>query len=271
MFKHSYQIARIWGIPVRIHISLILLMLLLALFFGNRFGWQVVPLLLTIQAAVFLSIALHELGHSFIAMRFGCRVRSITLMFIGGAAQMDEMPRRPWQEMLMAAAGPLVSITLALLLFFGGKHLPLPREPWPLPFVRRSIQCNLLQYIGIINAVLAGFNLIPAFPMDGGRILRAVLALKLGRRHATDIAARTGKFLAVAVGLYGFFIANSLWPVFIAFFIWTVGEQERKLVASQENSGIPDPDSTNMVVIAPPPYVKESKQESRPLHNDSFF
>ncbi len=264
MFARSYKIARILGIPVRIHISLILLMVITAVYIAQNAGWRAVPVILGVQAALFVSIALHELGHSFVAQRFGCRVRDITLMFMGGAAQMEQIPQRPWQEILMAAAGPLVSIILAVLLFFGGAHLPLRTFHFS---EGSNFSLNYVQLVGFINATLAGFNLLPAFPTDGGRILRAALSMHLGRRRATDIAAGFGKFFAVLLVLYGFIVAKSIWPVFIAAFIWMVGEQERRMEALRARYGTDnDDDGNDVVVIAPPPYLDSNDMQRRPLH-----
>lgn len=263
MFARSYKICKILGIPVRIHISLILLMLITAVFIARDSGLKAVPVILGVQLALFISIALHELGHSYVAQRYGCRVRDITLMIIGGAAQMEDIPKRPWQEIIMAAAGPMVSLILAIALFFGGARLPL--RTYYLSG-GSGLSINYVQLIGIINATLAGFNLLPAFPTDGGRILRAALSMRLGRRRATDIAATVGKGFAVLLVLYGFIIAKSFWPLLIAGFIWMVGEQERRMEAMRSRFGFDNGVDDDVVIIAPPPYLEGNDIQKRTLY-----
>lgn len=269
MFKTSYKIARVWGIPIRIHFSLLLLLLLLALEAAGD-GLAAILLLLVLEAGIVLSIALHELGHSFVALRKGCRVRDITLMFMGGAARMERIPRRPFDEFEMAIAGPLVSLALALLAWFGGAYLPLQAHLLPIPFVRGYlIRGNMVQYLGLINAGLALFNLLPSFPMDGGRVFRALLTPRLGRLRATYVASRVGRLMAVGFGFFGFL--RGQWVlVAIAFFIFSAADSEYRMVEAEEmgrqrwgdpfwpryGAGAPEdePASADRVIVAPPPY-----------------
>lgn len=267
MFGSSYKIATIWGIPIKIHMSLIILLLIFAITMAFSGGLNAILIVLFLELCIFISIALHELGHSFVAIRKGCRVREITLMFIGGAAQMENIPTRPKDEFLMAVAGPAVSIFLGLLLIKGGDYLPLRAAYWPVPLVRNlAIRCNIVQFLGIINLALAAFNLLPSFPMDGGRVFRALLTPRLGRLRATFIAARLGKIMAVFFGIYGF-LAHYWLLVLIAFFIYTAAGNEYRLVQIQEavkqhGFGFIPPfgnrwDSHNdndKVIIGPPPY-----------------
>jgi len=253
MFRSSYKIATVWGIPIKVHISLILIVLFLASDFGLFNGT-----LLGIGLAV--SIVLHELGHSFVALQKGCRVREITLMCLGGAAQMERIPTKPLDEALMAMAGPLVSLFVGIVCLWGGGHLPLPPLVYP---------WNIVHILGAINLGLVAFNLLPAFPMDGGRVFRAVLTPKFGRLRATFIAARLGKIMAILFGIYGFF-THSWMLVFIAFFIFTIAGNEYRMVQIQEaakhqGSGTWSPfenlrrraDGDNdKVTISPPPYEK---------------
>ncbi|MBN1557206.1 MAG: site-2 protease family protein [Lentisphaerae bacterium] len=274
MFGSSYRIATVWGIPIKIHMSLILLLLFFALTMGVSGGPGAILVLLVIEFGVFASIALHELGHSFVALRKGTRVREITLMFIGGAAQMEDIPARPRDEFQLAIAGPAVSVVLGLLLWFGGGALPLARADWPVPIVRAGpVQANIVQFIGLINLGLALFNLLPSFPMDGGRLFRALLAHRMGRLRATYIAARVGKVMAVIFGLYGFFSAPTRWLlVAIAFFIYIAAGNEYRMVRMQEAArrarggfhgmfgGYGDEDGGGddggRVSVSPPPYER---------------
>ncbi len=220
-FGSSYKVATVYGIPVCLHLSLVLLLPLLVWSYGLFLG-------LTYGISLLLSIVLHELGHSVVAIRKGCRVRQILLLPIGGAAQMESMPRRPWDELQMALAGPAVSMALFVLLFFGGAHLPL-RPTGPFLGVR---SLNGVQEIGIVNLVLAVFNLLPAFPMDGGRVLRALLARRLGRLRATRIAARVGQTIAVLMLIWSVYLwwqgyGFSMLGVVAIFIFWAAGAEYR--------------------------------------------
>ncbi len=259
MFRSSFKIATVWGIPIKVHISLIIVMVLYALRVAPD-GHKAVLAVLLLVTGLFTSVALHELGHSFVALRKGCRVREITLLFIGGAAMMEDIPRKPKDEFQMAIAGPMVSLAIGALLFFG--------SPWL--FGAQSAIGEIFAHIGFINFVLAGFNLLPSFPMDGGRVFRAMLTPKLGRLKATWIASRLGKLMAVAFGIYGL-MEGGFFLVAIAFFIYTGAENEYRMVAWQEKGGsggfrrpsVPppfDPSATytepddDEVSISPPPY-----------------
>jgi stage IV sporulation protein FB len=258
-------------------VSLIVLLLVLAATTGLSDRPADLPVLLGLEFGVFASIALHELGHAFIAIRKGCRVREITLLFIGGAAQMESIPKRPRDEFQMAIAGPAVSIALGLLCWFGGARLPLAEVVWPLPFFRSlGIVCNLVQFIGVVNWGLALFNLLPAFPMDGGRILRALLTSRMGRLRATSAAARVGKILALVMGVRGVLqLAHGGWVlIVVAILIHTVAEREYRLVQLQEigwHPGVPpwwpfgpprEPPPRDRVTISPPPYEKGPDQQA---------
>lgn len=262
MFRSSYRIARIWGIPIKLDISLIILLLFFCYDFGPWGG-------LLMAVGLLVSIVLHELGHSAVAIRKGCRVREITLMFMGGAAQMDRMPARPLDEFLMAAAGPAVSLLLGLLGLWGGARLSLPL------FV---LDFNIVEWLGVVNLMLMVFNLLPAFPMDGGRIFRSVLTPKLGRVKATLIAARLGKAMAVVFGVYGF-LHNAWTLVVIAFFIFISAGHEYRFVQMEEAArrvgfgNWPPFDSErrpvsddDKVTISPPPYQRgpDTETEIRP-------
>ena len=256
MFKTSYQVATVWGIPIKLHISLLIVLFI----FIRYFGW-VMGILLEVGLAT--SIVLHELGHSLVAIQKGCRVREITLMCIGGAAQMEKIPTKPWDECLMAAAGPLVSLVLGLALLFSTRFLPLD-------FLGNNVLL-CLQILGIVNLWLVAFNMLPSFPMDGGRILRAALTPRFGRLKATFIAARLGKIMAVLFGIYGFLQTNWL-LVAVAFFVFIAAGNEYKMVEMQERMnaqgawslfGHPAGPVDDRVNISPPPYEGGNDQQAR--------
>lgn len=286
MFGSSYRICTIWGIPIRIHISLIILLVVIAVSSGLSGGIREIALLMGLEVGIFVSIALHELGHSYVALRTGCRVRDITLMFIGGAAQMESIPSRPLHEFLMAIAGPLVSVLIGFICWYGGGMLPINDNLWPLPFTSRfAIRCNMAQFIGVVNFGLAAFNMLPAFPMDGGRVLRAMLTRRKGRVRATWIAARLGKIIALVFAIRGLFTLPGGWIlIFMAFFLYSIATKEYIYVLMQENArrspfggwgpsdGAGSAAPEDRVVISPPPYERGPGQESeiRPAQDDPF-
>jgi Zn-dependent protease len=188
----SFAILRVWGIPIRLHLSIVLIVPILLLDFDLEHA-------LVYGVGLFVSITLHELGHCFVAIRKGCRVSEILLLPIGGVARMERIPERPRDEALMAIAGPAVSLFLFVVLFFGGG----PASHIVALFTGEPVALNIFQQLGATNMVLLMFNLIPAFPMDGGRLLRAWLTRSLGRLRATLAAALLGKAGAVILMFIG--------------------------------------------------------------------
>lgn len=225
----SLTLFRIRGVPIRAHWTLLLAVPYLALVLSIQFRTvaelagvpheqlALPPLIwgLVLALGLFASITLHELAHSFVAIRFGGRVRSITLMLVGGVSQLARIPDRPYHEGLMAAVGPIVSLVLGALLYLAYTA----SASWP-----PDLQMALF-YLAGMNLTLGVFNLIPAFPMDGGRLLRAALATKLSRSRATQIAAAIGKVCAVALGLLGLWSSNLL-LILIAVFVYAGAHAE---------------------------------------------
>ena len=172
------------------------------------------------MGSVFFCVLLHEFGHVLAARSFGIHTPDITLLPIGGLARLERMPRKPTHELVVALAGPAVNVLIAgvLFLFLGG--FPKPSMEFGLDTPRQ-----LLEGILLANLYLVAFNLIPAFPMDGGRVLRALLATRLSYARATQIAAGIGQAIAFAGGLYGFWTGQML-LILIAFFIFIGAGQE---------------------------------------------
>ncbi|NNC96087.1 MAG: site-2 protease family protein [Chitinophagales bacterium] len=174
--------------------------------------------------ALFLCVVLHELGHSLTARRFDIQTKNITLLPIGGMASLEMMPEKPRQELLVAAAGPLVNVVIAFILYVylkstGGMYTLSELAEGDAAAVGITMSgSDFLFNLYVVNIALVLFNLIPAFPMDGGRMLRALLAYRMDRGKATMIAARIGQFLAIAFVFFGFF--NNFWLVFIGLFIF---------------------------------------------------
>lgn len=222
--KWSLKIGRYAGIDVFVHWTFVLL--LGWIFFAglgpsgdvNAAVHGVVFVL-----ALFACIILHEFGHALTARHYGIRTRDITLLPIGGLARLQRMPENPRQELLVALAGPAVNLVLAGVLFgivaaTGGAVTA--------DITHGSFAARL----AAVNLLLALFNLLPAFPMDGGRVLRAILALWMSRRRATQIAANVGQAMAILLGLVGFFLTSNIFLVFIAVFIYLGAQAEAQMV-----------------------------------------
>ncbi len=222
----SFQIARVFGIPIRVHITLLIVLPLIGLDYAQAMGDRSLFWGLFTAVGLFASVALHELGHSIAAIRKGCRPRDILLLPIGGVARMDRMPTRPADEFQVAIAGPAVSLLLALVGWGAGSLLA------SLGMLRPALALSLL---GAVNFMLALFNLLPSFPMDGGRIFRAWLTPRMGRLTATRIAAKAGRFMAVVFGIVGFLKIN-IFLILIAIFIYQAAGAEYRMVRMQEAS-----------------------------------
>ena len=175
---------------------------------------------LIFSIGLFVSVAIHEFGHVLVAQAQGITVKSVTLMMLGGVSEMGEVSNKPYAEFKLAAIGPLTSLILAVLL--GGI--------WSLSI---SPEISLFCYwLGSANAVLALFNLLPAFPMDGGGALRSVLAVKMGKMKATRISVSVSRSLAWILGIVGLFSLNFL-LMLIAFFIYSASGAEYFSLASR--------------------------------------
>ncbi len=222
----SIQLGRILGIPLRVHFTFLLLLAFFG-YLGYRDGdavgavWSILFI-----CALFGCVILHELSHSMVARYYGVEVESITLLPIGGVAAMKEMPRAPVQEGVMAIAGPIASMAIAAV--FAG-IIAVTGSLGPIVFQGQPLFGALMW----TNIIIAIFNLIPAFPMDGGRVLRAVLAHYLGLVRATRVAVTLGQILAVGIALGGVFILGNLWLGLIGVFIFLGAGQEGRQVQTQ--------------------------------------
>jgi Zn-dependent protease/CBS domain-containing protein len=240
--RGALTLFRIRGVPIRAHWTLLLVLPYLALMLSVQFGVLagvadvagsalILPPLvwgLVLAVGLFASVALHELAHTVVALRAGGKVRSITLMLLGGVSQISRLPPRRGSEAVMALAGPLASAAIGGLLLGLRALAALPAD----------VEMGLF-YLGATNLALALFNLVPAFPMDGGRILRALLATRLGVARATAAAARVGKIFAIGMGGLGLVTGNLL-LILVAVFVYVgaaseaAAEQARALL-----SGVP--------------------------------
>ena len=197
--RWSFKLAHIAGIDVRVHATFFLLLGWVAWAFGIQGGVPAALAGVVFVCLVFLCVLLHEFGHALAARRYGIRTPDITLLPIGGVARLERMPDKPMQEFVVAIAGPLVNVAIAAAL---GLYLRV-FDRIPHPNSIGEFQASLPQLLFLMNAWLVLFNLIPAFPMDGGRILRAFLATRMDYARATHIAASIGQFCAFGFGFYG--------------------------------------------------------------------
>lgn len=238
------EVCRVWGVPIRLDPSL-LIMALLFVFRAHSLAIGLIS-----ATILLLSILLHELGHTAVALSYGCRVRDITLLLLGGRATLVDMPRGPWREAWMAAAGPLVSLALGACGFFLASIAP-----------ERSIMMGVCYYLQYVNFSLLIFNLIPAFPMDGGRIFRALLESRLGRRRATFIAFRVAQVLATCMAVWALFDGFDFVLLLIAWFVYSSAKAEYAMVQAERGFGFgaPPPDDGDSVIISPPPYGRDKE------------
>jgi Zn-dependent protease/CBS domain-containing protein len=227
----SITVARVAGSEIRIHLTFLLLLAWIGIAQYLQGGADAAIDSVLFVIAVFACVALHELGHALAARRYGITTPDITLLPIGGLARLSRIPERPAEEIVIAFAGPAVNVIIAALLILilgaqvGGSELADIDNP-AFGFASR---------LAAVNVFLVLFNLIPAFPMDGGRVLRAVLAIWLGRRRATEIAALIGQGLAFAFGFIGLFGGNPI-LVFIAIFVFLAAQAEAGDVGLAEAS-----------------------------------
>ncbi|MCP5099261.1 MAG: CBS domain-containing protein [Chloroflexi bacterium] len=233
----SLKLFSIRGIALRVHITFPLILIWSAFQYGSLGGGGLTGALFGIITVtlLFVLVTLHELGHSFAALHYGVPVEQIVLLPIGGVAQLKRMPRSPKQEFVIALAGPAVNVALALLMWGTAVSLGFG---WfnPLSPFTNGISltfASIYNYIFFYNVILAVFNMFPAFPMDGGRVLRSLLAMRLNYGKATSIAVRIGRGLAWVMGIYGLFNGGFL-LVLIAYFIHNGATQEGRLVQYYE-------------------------------------
>ena len=225
----SLPIFRVAGIQLRIHVTFVLLIAWLAFGYYAQGGSPAAAEGVIFVLLLFLCVVLHEFGHALAAKSFGINTPDITLLPIGGVARLERMPEEPKQELLIAVAGPAVNVVIALGLFVaGGSFIN--------PFVNPAApeRVGLVSQLLIINVLLVAFNLLPAFPMDGGRVLRALLATRMSYARATQIAATVGQGFAFIFGFIGLIWNPFL--IFIALFVYIGASQEAALAQMKDVS-----------------------------------
>jgi Zn-dependent protease/predicted transcriptional regulator len=233
--KWSWKLGRFAGIDVRVHATFLILLAWVALVSYQQvrtLGGTVNGVLFIL--AVFASVVLHEYGHALTARRFGVQTREITLLPIGGVAQLERIPSEPRQELIVALAGPLVTVAIVIVLWIILSALGMPTST----DVMLQGRAPFLSRLMWVNIWLAAFNVIPAFPMDGGRVLRSALAMRMPYGRATRIAAEVGKAFALIFGIIGLF--SNPWLVLIALFIWMGAAAESAMVETRTSfAGVP--------------------------------
>ena len=270
----SLKIANIAGIEVKLHATFFLILIFYGWIYYLDGGLGTAAYGILFVTLLFLCILLHEFGHALAAKAFGIRTPDITLLPIGGLARLERMPANPWQEFIISIAGPSVNLAIIAAL---------------LPFVPASINSgdfqsldsakgSLVNKLFAVNVILVAFNLIPAFPMDGGRILRSVLAATIPHSRATLIAVRTGQVFAVLFGLIGL-LGNPLLTL-IAFFIFLGAEHELKIsqflrnLADRKVGDVMSTDFTSLQEIHEPSHIaaiaRLSSQQIYPVVDSSL-
>ena len=232
MFGRPIRIGRLFGIDITVSWSTLIVVVLISYSMASRSGSSVGGAVLGVAYSVllFVSILLHELGHSLVAKRLGVEIAEIELHFFGGAAKMLSMPKTPRDEILISAAGPAVSFVLSGLAFLGLIFSSI------IGLAEGSFLHHLTGLLFMANLFLGCFNMLPALPMDGGRILRAALSRRYGTLRATRIAATVARVIAVGLAIFGF-VTSQWFLVIMTVFIWTLGTRELRLAEMMQNRG----------------------------------
>jgi Zn-dependent protease len=222
--KWGWRIGRISGIEIKIHATFLFILIWVALSeWQTEQTFQAVIAGLGFVLSIFGCVLLHELGHALLAQRYGIKTRDITLLPIGGLARLERMPDDPKQEVLVAIAGPAVNVVIGAALFIGVSLM----TPWQRVLDLTNGQGSFVERLIVVNAVLVLFNLLPAFPMDGGRIVRGLLAMRLDYSVATKIAAKLGQAMAIVFIMSGLFVTRNPFLIFIGVFGWVGAAQEK--------------------------------------------
>jgi Zn-dependent protease/CBS domain-containing protein len=230
--RWSFRLLTLAGIRIEVHVTFLLMVAGLAIFQSGT-----TPPLLTVGELLllFLCVVLHELGHALAARRYGIQTREIILLPIGGVARLERMPEKPIQEVVVALAGPGVNVILAT----GLAATLVAMGVTPEQAIERADN-GLLEFLLFANIAMLLFNLVPAFPMDGGRVLRALLAMTMPYARATRIAAQVGQGFALLFAVFGVFVLRSPVMVFIALFVFMAAGEERALVQTRASlAGMP--------------------------------
>jgi Zn-dependent protease len=244
----SLKLGRFLGIKLYVHWTFSLLVLYVAYLAYSQGGgpWDI-AYQLAMLLTLFLCVTLHEYGHAMAARAFGIRTLDITLLPIGGLARLERMPRIPWQELIVAVAGPAVNVVIALVagvaLFATGilslAGLPGGEAAPPVNDTLLMLSASFLGWLFLVNMLLVVFNMIPAFPMDGGRVLRSLLAMVTDYRRATWMASRVGLLAAILMGIGGLMVGLPFLPLIALFIAWAGYMEARQVELTETVRGIP--------------------------------
>jgi stage IV sporulation protein FB len=233
--KWSYRVGQIAGTDVKVHVTFLLLVAFFAFVSYASGGFAAAAATTIMIVALFGCVLLHEFGHILMARRFGVRTPDVILLPIGGLARLERMPEEPRQELLIALAGPAVTlaiaVTLYLVLWLSGAELNVQD-------LSRVDRLPLLEALMVVNVMLLLFNLIPAFPMDGGRVLRAILASRIGMRRATRIAASVGQALAIGFGIWAVLKGQPILLLIAVFVFMAAGAEAAAIETSTAGKGV---------------------------------
>jgi Zn-dependent protease len=230
--RWQWKLGRFAGIDVYVHATFLLLIGWVGYsYWLQSQQWSEVLKGILFILALFICVVLHEYGHALTARKYGIKTRDITLYPIGGVARLERMPEKPIEELWVALMGPAVNVVIAAFLF---AYLSLTNSLVPLSQLTIT-SGNFFERLMTVNISLVLFNIIPAFPMDGGRVLRAILAMNLDYVRATQIAANVGQGIALLFGFIGLFTNPFL--LFIAFFVWIGASQEASMVQMKTSLG----------------------------------
>jgi Zn-dependent protease/CBS domain-containing protein len=251
----SLNIGTIAGTAIRIHVTFLLFLVWIFVASYVSGGAQAAWSGTAFMVLLFACVLAHEFGHILTARGFGIATPDVTLLPIGGVARLEQIPEKPREEFLIAIAGPLVNVAIALaLVVFGGASL----DASHLAAVE-SARISMVDRLAAVNLFLAVFNMIPAFPMDGGRVLRALLSIRLGFARATDVAATIGQWVAFGLGFLGLLYNPML--IFIAIFVYLAAASEARLVSLRAMSrGVPVSSAmmTQFATLAPEAHIDEA-------------
>jgi len=225
----SFKVGRLAGIDIFVHFTFLILLGWIGFAgFASTGSLAVAATSVLLICAVFVIVVLHELGHAMAARYFGIPTRDITLLPIGGVARLERMPEKPVQELVVALAGPAVNVVLAAIFFVLGAFQGGLDETDN----AMSFGGSIINQLFLVNVGLVLFNMLPAFPMDGGRVLRALLSMRLGRVRATQLAATVGRGMAILFAVFGLLTMNFM-LLFIALFVWIGAGEERAAVQAR--------------------------------------
>lgn len=222
--RYTLRLTTCFGIPVRVHFTFPLILIIFGLEGWVRGAWRETLWGILLVFVVFVCVVLHELGHSLQARRYGVRVLDIVLLPIGGMARADRIPENPREEIIIAISGPAVNFALACIVL-----VVMWLTKTPVDVLEDGFLSNLL----IVNLALGTFNLIPAFPMDGGRILRGILAVKLPYLRATRYATSVGQLIALFFALLGFVYTKLIMLSLIAVAIFFGAISEERMIRAR--------------------------------------